>query len=123
MSVRFAAPALIAAFANPPLRERPTRRANVMKECGTQYQAAKAANQLAGKSWNQYRRMPHARFGPAGDRRLRPGDDARGQPLKPAPAPQRPPLHPAAAANRRRRSCGGKHPDQGVRRRMESQEG
>jgi hypothetical protein len=28
--------------------------ANVLKECGSQYQAAKAANQLNGQSWQEY---------------------------------------------------------------------
>ncbi|MCQ4190091.1 hypothetical protein NEI07_10880, partial [Methylocystis sp. NLS-7] len=28
--------------------------ANVLKECGSQYQAAKAANELGGQSWQEF---------------------------------------------------------------------
>ncbi len=36
--------------------------ANVLKECGSQYQAAKAANQLAGQSWQEYLKSCRARI-------------------------------------------------------------
>ncbi len=35
--------------------------ANVLKECGSQYQAAKAANQLNGQSWQEYLKACRAR--------------------------------------------------------------
>ncbi|MGA8172947.1 MAG: hypothetical protein WB816_19250, partial [Methylocystis sp.] len=36
--------------------------ANVLKECGSQYQAAKAANQLNGQSWQEYLKACRARI-------------------------------------------------------------
>ncbi|MGA9824886.1 MAG: hypothetical protein WBQ53_08640, partial [Methylocystis sp.] len=36
--------------------------ANVLKECGSQYQATKAANQLNGQSWQEYLKACRARI-------------------------------------------------------------
>ncbi len=36
--------------------------ANILKECGSQYQAAKAANQLNGQSWQEYLKACRARI-------------------------------------------------------------
>ncbi|PWB78794.1 MAG: hypothetical protein C3F11_22110 [Methylocystaceae bacterium] len=36
--------------------------ANVLKECGTQYQAAKAANELKGQSWQDFLKACRARL-------------------------------------------------------------
>ena len=36
--------------------------ANVLKECGSQYQAAKAANQLAGQGWQDFLKACRARL-------------------------------------------------------------
>ena len=52
MTIRIAAATAVfaaVAFAGPAFAQ-----ANVMKECGAQYQTAKAGNALAGKTWNQY---------------------------------------------------------------------
>ncbi len=62
--------------------------ANVLKECGTQYQAAKAANELKGQSWQDFLKACRARL---------------AEPAAPveAPAAAAPPAHepaPAAAA-------------------------
>ena len=35
--------------------------ANILKECGSEYQAAKAANQLNGQSWQEYLKACRAR--------------------------------------------------------------
>ena len=53
MSIRIIA----AAFALALAATAPTgasAQANVMKECGAEYQTAKAANSLAGKKWNEF---------------------------------------------------------------------
>ena len=52
MTIRIAAATAVfaaVAFSGPAFAQ-----ANVMKECGAQYQTAKAGNALAGKTWNQY---------------------------------------------------------------------
>ena len=46
--------------------------ANVLKECGAQYQAAKAANELNGQTWQEYLKACRARI---------------AEPAAPAPAP------------------------------------
>lgn len=100
MSVRFAAPALIAAFASLAFAGTANAQSNVMKECGTQYQAAKAANQLAGKSWNQYLAECRTRVSaqPAAAAPAAPATTPAANPLKPAPAATAPAATPAAAA-------------------------
>jgi hypothetical protein len=62
--------------------------ANVLKECGTQYQAAKAANELKGQSWQDFLKACRVRLSE------QPGEAA---PAAAAPAPTPAPT-PAAAA-------------------------
>ena len=50
--------------------------ANILKECGSQYQAAKAANQLNGQSWQEYLKACRARIA-----------EPAAAPAAPAPAP------------------------------------
>jgi hypothetical protein len=66
--------------------------ANVLKECGSQYQAAKAANQLNGQSWQEYLKACRARIAePA-------AAPAAGTPAPtPAPAPAPAPMTAAPA--------------------------
>jgi len=93
MSIRFAAPALALAFAGFAMAGPAQAQANVMQECGKEYQAAKTANTLAGKSWNEYLkdcRVRHAGDKPAAPAAAQPA--ASGNPLKPGGAA------PAAAA-------------------------
>jgi len=87
--------------------------ANVLKECGSQYQAAKAANQLNGQSWQEYLKACRARIA-----------EPTAAPAAPAPAPApmtaaptAAPTKPAAAAKpitdgqaamrAREKQCGG----------------
>ena len=59
--------------------------ANILKECGSQYQAAKAANQLNGQSWQEYLKACRARIAePAA------APAAPAPAPTPAPAPRRP---------------------------------
>ncbi|MFY9831106.1 MAG: hypothetical protein WAK66_00075, partial [Methylocystis sp.] len=50
--------------------------ANILKECGSEYQAAKAANQLNGQSWQEYLKACRARIA-----------EPAAAPAAPAPAP------------------------------------
>ena len=71
--------------------------ANVLKECGSQYQAAKAANQLNGQSWQEYLKACRARIAePAAAPAATPAPEP---PPAPAPAPMTaaPPPAPAPA--------------------------
>ena len=60
--------------------------ANVMKQCGEEYQAAKTANTLGGKTWNDYLKDCRVRHS---------GDTAAAQPAAAQPAAANP-LKPAA---------------------------
>ena len=71
--------------------------ANVLKECGSQYQAAKAANQLNGQSWQEYLKACRARI------------------AEPAAAPPAPTPAPRASRDARARKA--------VRRGVEGPEG
>ncbi|WP_018267823.1 hypothetical protein [Methylosinus sp. LW4] len=62
--------------------------ANVLKECGTQYQAAKAANELKGQSWQDFLKACRVRLSE---------QPAETAPAAAAPAPTPAPA-PAAAA-------------------------
>jgi len=89
MSIRFAAPALALALAGVALAGPAHAQANVMQECGKEYQAAKTANTLAGKSWNEYLK----------DCRVRHSSDKTAAPAAtPAAAPAAKPAEKAAAA-------------------------
>jgi len=97
MSIRFAAPALALAFAGFALAGPAYAQANVMQECGKEYQAAKAANTLGGKSWNEY--LKDCRVRHSGDAAAAPAaQPAAANPLKPAPAAAAKPAAPAASA-------------------------
>jgi len=69
--------------------------ANVLKECGTQYQAAKAANELGGQGWQDFLKSCRARLkeaAPAAES-AKPVESAKPAELKPveaAPAPAKP---------------------------------
>ncbi|MDE2362479.1 MAG: hypothetical protein KGM42_07365 [Hyphomicrobiales bacterium] len=106
MSIRIAAPILAAAVAGFAMTGVAHAQANVMKECGQEYQAAKAANQLNGQTWNQYLagcRVRHAGQ-PAAAAPAAPAaapapttTAAPANPLKPAPTAAAPTAAPAAA--------------------------
>ncbi|MCB1534914.1 MAG: hypothetical protein KDJ44_09360 [Rhodoblastus sp.] len=87
MSIRIAAPALALAFAGFALAGPAHAQANVMKQCGEEYQAAKSANTLGGKNWNDYLK----------DCRVRHSGDAASAPAA-QPAAAANPLKPAAKA-------------------------
>jgi hypothetical protein len=73
--------------------------ANVLKECGAQYQAAKAANELKGKSWQDFLKTCRARLAePAAETPAAPAEPAPTAPAPTAaePAPAPPPVAPAA---------------------------
>jgi hypothetical protein len=109
MSIRIAAPALAVAFASLALTGQAHAQASVMKECGSEYQAAKAANTLAGKTWNQYlaecrvrlSAQPAAAAPAAAAPATAPAAPAAANPLKPAPtaAAPKPAAMPAAAGS------------------------
>jgi hypothetical protein len=71
--------------------------ANVLKECGAQYQAAKAANELKGKSWQDFLKACRARLAePAAETPAAPAESApSAAPSAAEPAPSAPPA-PAA---------------------------
>lgn len=114
MSIRFAAPALALAFAGVALAGPANAQANVMKQCGEEYQAAKSANTLGGKNWNEY--LKDCRVRHAGQPAVAaPAAQPAANPLKPAAAA--PAATPAAgagkpvsagraAANSRQKTCG-----------------
>jgi hypothetical protein len=75
--------------------------ANVLKECGSQYQAAKAANELKGQSWQDFLKACRARI--AEPKSEEPAAPAAAAPAPAAPAPAAttaapPPAAPATAA-------------------------
>lgn len=83
--------------------------ANVLKECGSQYQAAKAANQLAGQGWQDFLKACRARLkeaaspaaGSAPAEAAAPkaeATEAKPAPAAEAPAPKVEPATPAASA-------------------------
>ncbi len=65
--------------------------ANVLKECGSQYQAAKAANELAGQSWQDFLKACRARLA----EQAKPAEE---QPAEAKPAEAKPETPPPAAA-------------------------
>ena len=72
--------------------------ANVLKECGTQYQAAKAANELGGQGWQDFLKSCRARLkeaAPAGE-----ANPAEAKPVEAKPAEAAKPVeaNPAEAA-------------------------
>jgi hypothetical protein len=77
--------------------------ANVLKECGSRYQAKKAANELAGQSWQDFLKECRAGLAEAKPAEAAPAAEAAkpAEPVKPAetaaPAPAAEPAKPAAA--------------------------
>ena len=72
--------------------------ANILKECGSEYQAAKAANQLNGQSWQEYLKACRARIAePA----AAPAAPAPAPTPAPAPAPAQAPAPPRARSGPR----------------------
>lgn len=67
--------------------------ANVLKECGTQYQAAKAANELGGQGWQDFLKSCRARLKEAAT-----ADEAKPAEAKPAEAAKPVEEKPAEAA-------------------------
>ena len=65
--------------------------ANVLKECGSQYQAAKAANELAGQSWQDFLKACRARLA----EQAKPAEE---KPAEAKPAEAKPEAPPPAAA-------------------------
>ena len=76
MIIRFAAPVLALGFASIVISSPALAQANVMKQCGEEYQAAKSANTLGGKNWNEYLK----------DCRVRHSGDTAAAPAAAAPA-------------------------------------
>lgn len=74
--------------------------ANVLKECGSQYQAAKAANELAGQSWQDFLKACRARLAeqakPAEEKPVE-AKPAEPKPEAPPPAAESKPTPPPAA--------------------------
>ena len=97
MTIRFAAPALALALAGVALTGPAHAQANVMQECGKEYQAAKSANTLAGKSWNEY--LKDCRVRHDGDKTATPAATPAAKPAAEkaaaAPAPSGPAVYPS----------------------------
>ncbi|MCC3244703.1 hypothetical protein LG047_05105 [Methylocystis sp. WRRC1] len=80
--------------------------ANVLKECGSQYQAAKAANELAGRSWQDFLKECRTKLSeqakeaaPAAEAKPVEAKPAEAAAPAPAPAAEAPaPLTPPPAA-------------------------
>jgi outer membrane biosynthesis protein TonB len=70
--------------------------ANVLKECGSQYQAAKAANELAGQSWQDFLKACRARLA----EEAKPAEEkpAEAAPAEAKPAEEAKPETPPPAA-------------------------
>jgi outer membrane biosynthesis protein TonB len=70
--------------------------ANVLKECGSQYQAAKAANELGGQSWQDFLKACRARLA----EEAKPAEEkpAEAAPAEAKPAEAKPETPPPAAA-------------------------
>jgi outer membrane biosynthesis protein TonB len=64
---------------------------NVLKECGSQYQAAKAANELGGQSWQEFLKACRGRLA----EQAKPGEE---KPAEAKPAEAKPETPPPAAA-------------------------
>ncbi|TLG78584.1 hypothetical protein FEV16_00625 [Methylocystis sp. B8] len=62
--------------------------ANVLKECGSQYQAAKAANELGGQSWQDFLKACRARLSEQAKPEEKPAEakPAEAKPVEPPPA-------------------------------------
>jgi outer membrane biosynthesis protein TonB len=88
--------------------------ANVLKECGSQYQAAKAANELGGQSWQEFLKACRARLAeqakpaeskpaeappPAAESKPTPPPATEAKPAEPTPPPatEAKPVEPPAA--------------------------
>lgn len=76
--------------------------ANVLRECGAKYQAAKAANELGGKSWQDF--LKECRANLAGQPKSEPpaaeapkAEPAKTEPAKTEPPKAEPPKEPAKA--------------------------
>ncbi len=71
--------------------------ANVLKECGSQYQAAKAANELAGQSWQDFLKACRARLAEQGKPAEEKPAEAKPAEAAPPPAAETKPAAPPAA--------------------------
>ena len=94
MSIRYFMPALALAVAGFALAGPAHAQANVMQECGKEYQAAKTANTLGGKTWNEYLKDCRVRHG--GDKAAAPAAE-KAKPAEKAaaaPAPSGPAVFP-----------------------------
>ncbi len=102
MSIRFAVPAFALALAGVALSGSANAQASVMQDCGKEYQAAKTANTLAGKSWNEYLkdcRVRHAaQPAAAAPAAAAPAAAPAANPLKPAATTTTAPAAATAAA-------------------------
>lgn len=94
MTIRFAAPLLSLALAAIALPGSAQAQANVMKQCGEEYQAAKSANTLGGKNWNEY--LKDCRVRHAGDKAAAPPAASAAKPSAAAApaAPSGPAVYP-----------------------------
>lgn len=97
MSIRIAAPALAAALAIFAFAGPASAKDEVMSQCSTEYQAAKTANKLGGKKWNDFLKECRARHAAAPAPAPATAPAAKANPLKPAATTAAKPA-PAAAA-------------------------
>lgn len=99
MSIRFSVPALALALAGFALADPAHAQANVMQECGKEYQAAKSANTLGGKNWNEYLKDCRVRHSSSPAAAAPAAQPAAANPLKPkAPAAAAAPAAPTGRA-------------------------
>lgn len=98
VTIRIAATAFVFAAAVSALPSIASAQANVMKECGAEYQAAKAANTLNGQKWQDFLSACRARHAGGAS------SSTAAEPAPPATAPATPataaaPAAPASAAS------------------------
>lgn len=102
LAVSRAAVGLVAAGLGVAVSGQALAQANVLKECGSQYQAAKAANELAGQSWQEFLKACRTRLSEQKDAAPAAGAAPAATETKPAeaaaPAPAATEEKPAEAA-------------------------
>ena len=98
MLLRVFGPLLVIGASSLVLSGPASAQADVMKECGTEYQGAKAANSLAGKSWNQFLADCRTRHAASTTSAPAAAVPAAPTPAKPAPAAKVQPAAPVGSA-------------------------
>src|SRR5271165_3030394 len=82
---------------------------SVQKECGAEYQAAKAANTLSGQTWQQFLTDCRARHAAPGAAAAPTAAPAPASAETPAAAPAAPPAAPAEAHVSVQKECGAEY--------------